>query len=401
MPLKMCIPDNQNAGLYVHIPFCVKKCPYCDFYSETDLSLKPRFLNALMAEIEMVSAKGLHFDTLYIGGGTPSTYDDDDIGQIVGAVFRNFDYCPDSEITIEINPGTASIQQFKGYRAAGINRLNIGVQSFNQRHLGFLGRIHTCAEARKVLAEAYQAGFENIGIDLIYGLPDQSKADWIEDLKQAVASDPAHLACYILTYEERTPLHDELKSGRLHALPDEQARVLFETTIEFLEDNGYVQYEISNFARRAKDPASCISRHNLKYWTRTPYVGLGPSAHSFVQSQRSWNYSSLNRYLTTIESGQAPVAGKEVLTAEQEMIEAIYLGLRMTRGIDLIEFRKSFAVDFLETYRDIIADFEGRRYLTVGKDHCALTRRGRAFLDSISSAFVAKDVSDIIPCAAF
>jgi oxygen-independent coproporphyrinogen-3 oxidase len=397
----MSLPKSQNAGLYVHIPFCVKKCRYCDFYSETDLSLKPRFLDALMAEIEMVSAKELSFDTLYIGGGTPSTYDYDDIGQIVDAIFRNFDYRPDSEITIEINPGTTSIEQLEGYQAASINRLNIGVQSFNQRHLDFLGRIHTSGEARKAIAEAYQAGFENIGLDLIYGLPDQSKADWIEDLKQAVASDPTHLACYILTYEEGTPLHGDLKSGRLQALPDGQAGALFETTIEFLDDNGYVQYEISNFARRAKDPASYISRHNLKYWTRASYMGLGPSAHSFVKSQRSWNYSSLNRYLATIESGQAPVAGKEVLTVEQEMIEAIYLGFRMTRGIDLIGFRKNFGIDFLETYKDTIADFEERHYLVVGKDHCALTRQGRAFLDSISSTFVAKDISDITPYAAF
>ncbi|MGD8304485.1 MAG: radical SAM family heme chaperone HemW [Desulfobacterales bacterium] len=401
MPLKMRLPNNQNAGLYVHIPFCVKKCRYCDFYSQTDLSLKPQFLDALMAEMEMVSSEGLRFDTLYIGGGTPSTYDHDDIGRIVKATQRYFDFLPDAEMTIEVNPGTTSIGQLEGYRAAGINRLNIGVQSFDQRHLDFLGRIHTAAEAGKTITTAFQAGFRNIGIDLIYGLSAQSRADWLEDLKQAVGNEPTHLSCYMLTYEKGTPLHGDLKSGRIQALPDDQGRALFEATIEFLEDNGFFQYEISNFARQAKPPASHISRHNVKYWTRAPYVGLGPAAHSFINSRRSWNVSNLAPYLTAIESGQTPVAGKEALTVEQEMIEAIYLGLRMTPGIDLIWFKKKFGIDFLETYNEIISDLEKSNYIEVVNDHCALTRRERVYLDSIAAMFVAEDISDIIPCAIF
>ncbi|MGD2098979.1 MAG: radical SAM family heme chaperone HemW [Desulfobacterales bacterium] len=397
----MRLPNNQNAGLYVHIPFCVKKCRYCDFYSQTDLSLKPQFLDALMAEMEMVSSEGLRFDTLYIGGGTPSTYDHDDIGRIVKATQRYFDFLPDAEMTIEVNPGTTSIGQLEGYRAAGINRLNIGVQSFDQRHLDFLGRIHTAAEAGKTITTAFQAGFRNIGIDLIYGLSAQSRADWLEDLKQAVGNEPTHLSCYMLTYEKGTPLHGDLKSGRIQALPDDQGRALFEATIEFLEDNGFFQYEISNFARQAKPPASHISRHNVKYWTRAPYVGLGPAAHSFINSRRSWNVSNLAPYLTAIESGQTPVAGKEALTVEQEMIEAIYLGLRMTPGIDLIWFKKKFGIDFLETYNEIISDLEKSNYIEVVNDHCALTRRERVYLDSIAAMFVAEDISDIIPCAIF
>jgi oxygen-independent coproporphyrinogen-3 oxidase len=348
-----------------------------------------------MAEMEMVSAQGLSFDTLYIGGGTPSVYAYHDIGQIIAAALQSFDLRPDSEITIEVNPGTTSIEQFEGYRAAGINRINIGVQSFNRRHLDFLGRIHTAADARKAITEAHRAGFKNIGLDLIYGLPAQSRGDWHADLKQAVAYDPTHLSCYMLTYEKGTPLHSHLKNGRILALSDDHVRELFEATIEFLEDNGYFQYEISNFARLAKDPATHISRHNLKYWTRSAYIGLGPSAHSFNQSRRYWNLSSVDRYLTAIESGQAPIAEKEVLTVEQKMIEAIYLGLRMTQGIDLVGFRKKFEIDFAKAFKDAIADLENENYLNVGTTHAALTRQGRAFLDSIASMFVARDVADV------
>jgi oxygen-independent coproporphyrinogen-3 oxidase len=391
---KMTLSNNQNAGLYIHIPLCVKKCPYCDFYSQTDLSLKQRFLETLLTEMEMVSAGGLCFDTLYIGGGTPSVYGRRDIGQIVAAAQQNFDLQPDSEITIEVNPGTTSNEKLKGYREAGTNRINIGAQSFNQHHLDFLGRIHSPAEARKTITDAHRAGFKDIGLDLIYGLPEQSRADWREDLKQAVAKEPTHISCYILTYEKETFLYSDLKNGQFQPLPDGGVRALFETTIEFLEDNGYFQYEISNFARVGKDGKLHISKHNLKYWTLVPYIGLGPSAHSFIEPQRYWNVSSIGRYLEAIESGRSPIDEKERLTPQQEMIEAIYLGLRMTQGIDLTQFRQKFGLDFLQAFKDAIADLQNKDYLKVGTTHAALTRRGRAFLDSIASIFVAQDVTD-------
>ena len=394
MPLKMRLPKSQNAGLYVHIPFCMKKCRYCDFYSETDLSLRPRFLDALMAEMEMVSIEGLYFDTLYIGGGTPSTYGHDDIAQIVEVTLRNFDFLPDAETTIEVNPGIASTEQLEGYRAAGMNRLNFGVQSFNQRHLDFLGRIHSPDEARTAITEAHRASFKSIGIDLMYGLPGQSRADWLEDLKQAVACDPSHLSCYMLTYEKGTPLHGDLKNGRIQALPDDQGRTLFETTIEFLEDKGYVQYEVSNFARRGKDRQLLVSKHNLKYWTMAPYIGLGPSAHSFIEPQRYWNLSSLDRYNRAVECGILPVADREMLTREKKMIEAIYLGLRMTQGIDLVWFEQKFGIDFSHTFKDTLADLKEKKYMKVDTHHATLTRQGRAFIDSITSMLVVQDFSE-------
>lgn len=388
----MNLAYSDNAGLYIHIPFCVRKCPYCDFYSLTDVSLKSKFLKTLLHEMELVSAKGLYFDTLYIGGGTPSVYAYNEIGPIVFAVFQNFDLRPYSEITIEVNPGTVSLEQLRAYREAGINRINIGVQSFNQENLDFLGRIHTTNEARNAISDAFQAGFKNIGLDLIYGLPDQSKKDWLKTLKQAVEYHPSHLSCYMLTYEKGTPLHRDLKAGRVLPLSDENLRALFETTIDFLEDHGYFQYEISNFARIGEDSQPLVSKHNLKYWTLKPYIGLGPSAHSFIELQRYWNVSNIDFYIEAIESGRLPTAEREVLTQGQEMIEAIYLGLRMTQGIDTVWFKQKFGINFVEAFKGVIADLEKRNYVKAGSTHIALTQEGMALLDSIASLFVEKDV---------
>ena len=338
--------------------------------------------------MELVSTEQLSFDTLYIGGGTPSVCESDEIDRLITHASQSFKILADAEITIEVNPGTVSPEQLTGFRKAGINRLNIGVQSFQQANLDFLGRIHSNDEAKQALNFAHEAEFDKIGVDLIYGLPGQSKKDWLLDLQQVVDYQPAHLSCYMLTFENETPMNRDLQHGRFQPLSDESVRVLFEATIEFLEDNGYSQYEISNFAMKGEDGEANVSRHNLKYWTLAPYVGLGPSAHSYIKSQRSWNVASADQYLKAIESGVLPVEDKESLTEEQQRIEAIYLGLRMMRGIDLAFFKKKFGIDFIETFKEVITNLAKDNYLEVSKSHCALTRKGRAFLDSITSMFV-------------
>jgi oxygen-independent coproporphyrinogen-3 oxidase len=388
----MNLPYSQDAGIYIHIPFCVRKCPYCDFYSVTDLALKPRFLKALMAEMELISAEGRCFDTLYIGGGTPSVCGRHDIGEILSAICKNFDLKPESEITIEVNPGTASVEKLKGYRKDGVNRVNIGVQSFFQKNLDFLGRIHTAGEARSAVTGAHRAGFKNIGLDLIYGLPDQSEGDWLQNLKYAVEYDPTHLSCYTLTYEKETLLYSGLKDGRIQPLAEDRVRALFEATIDFLENHGYIQYEISNFGRIGKNGQPSVSRHNLKYWTLAPYIGLGASAHSFSEPQRYWNVSDIAEYITAIESGRLPVAEREVLSREQQIIETIYLGLRTTAGIDLTGFGEKFGINFVETFKEVISDLENQNYLEIKSSRCALTRPARAFLDTIAMMFVNRDV---------
>lgn len=394
MLAEMNLPNRQDAGLYIHIPFCVRKCPYCDFYSVTDLTLKQRFLKTLITEMQLVSAEGLSFDTLYIGGGTPSVYEHHDTSQIISAAFKYFDIRPDSEITIEVNPGAVSLQQLNGYREAGINRINIGVQSFSQKNLDFLGRIHTTKDACSTIRGAQRAGFKNIGLDLIYGLPDQSEPDWLKDLKRAVECTPTHLSCYMLTYEKGTPLQSDLKDGRVRPLSEDKVGTLFETTIDYLKDQKYFQYEISNFARIGNNGEPQVSRHNLKYWNRVPYIGLGPSAHSFVEPQRCWNVSNVGAYIAAIESGRPPLAEKEVLSAEQQLIESIYLGLRMTAGIDLVGFRAKYSIDFIKTFKEVITELEERSYIKVKNGRCALTRRGRVFADRITSMFITRDIFD-------
>lgn len=378
---------NQPGGIYIHIPFCVRKCPYCDFYSITDLSLKSRFVQALNREMEIVELDAFFFDTLYIGGGTPSVLNPDAIERIIKTVFLHFDFLPDAEVTIEVNPATVSFEQFRDYFKAGVNRLNIGVQSFQEGNLNFLGRIHSEVDAFLAYESARHAGFDNIGMDLIYGLPEQTKANWRFDLEHAVQMRPDHLSCYMLTCEPGTPLHQDLKGGRFQRLNEVNVRDLFDLTIDYLESHRYVHYEISNFARRTDTTLALpVSRHNMKYWSFIPYVGFGPSAHSFIEPQRYWNCSDVKKYIREIEAGRLPIEEKEVLSTEQLMMEAIYLGLRTINGIDLAEFNQRFKVDFLRTFDKTITDLEKSGLLKIAQDHCALTRKGLSLLDSITSA---------------
>ena len=377
---------RQSGGIYVHIPFCISKCPYCDFYSVTDLSLKSRWLQALIREMEIVELDAFVFDTLYIGGGTPSVLNPNEIEQIIETLFGHFDFLPDTEVTIEVNPGTVSFEQFGDYLKAGVNRLNIGVQSFQEKNLTFLGRIHSVADAVFAYESARAAGFDNIGMDLIYGLPEQTKTNWRFDLEHAVQIRPDHLSCYMLTCEPGTRLHQDLNRGRIQLLNESNVRDLFDLTIDYLKSHGYAQYEISNFARRTdtKSPLP-VSRHNIKYWSFAPYVGFGPSAHSFIEPQRYWNCSDIKKYIREIEAGRLPIEEKEVLSTEQLMMEAIYLGLRTINGIDLAEFNQRFKVDFSRTFENNIIDLEKNGLLRIDHGHCALTRKGLSLLDSITS----------------
>jgi oxygen-independent coproporphyrinogen-3 oxidase len=382
--------STKYGGIYVHIPFCVHKCPYCDFYSITDQSLKPRYLKALIGEMQMVPSASLVFDTLYLGGGTPSVYEPADIEQIIDSAVGQYKIAPDAEITLEVNPGTVTFDSLKAYRAVGINRLNIGVQSFRDANLKFLGRIHSAEDATAALKWARQSGFDNIGIDFIYGLQNQTPEQWRADLDQAVAFNPEHLSCYILTSEPGTPLHGDLQAGLYNLQPDDKIRNLFDLTAEILENKGYIHYETSNFACKPDSGAApFISRHNLKYWTFAPYLGFGASAHSFIEPQRRWNVSNVHEYLNKTEAGRPPVEATEDLTREQLLMETIYLGLRTCTGIDLRKFNQKFGLDFLNLYRDVIADLENQ--IIVDESRLRLTRKGMFFLDAITPMFTSQD----------
>ena len=377
-------PNHPWAGLYLHFPFCVNKCPYCDFFSTTDLSLKGPYLDALFKETALVQAGDLSFDTIYLGGGTPSLYNPSEIGGLIDSIHRRFSIQPDTEITLEVNPGTVNRHRLEAYRKVGVNRINIGVQSFQQDQLEFLGRIHSNEEAVETIHAARQSGFINMGIDLIYGLPSQTASSLILDLKKAVSFDPEHLSCYLLTYEPGTRLTRSMNAGQFSPLSDEQTGNLLETTVAYLDANGYMQYEISNFARSSE----FISRHNSKYWDFTPYLGLGPSAHSFFPPERRWNYSSLPPYLADIENGKPPVAGREALTRQQQIMEAIYLGLRKTEGINIEKFERFFSSDFLNMFEEVLGTLTDDALIVLDSNHCRLSRKGMRFMDSVAKVFV-------------
>ena len=386
-------PDAPPAGLYIHIPFCLRKCPYCDFYSITDLSFQPAFLDALASEMNMTRELDKVFDTLYIGGGTPSVLDIKAIDIIIKTARQYFNILSNAEITIEVNPGAVTPEQLKGYRQTGVNRINMGIQSFNSANLDFLERIHSAKEARMAVKWAQKAGYENIGLDLIYGIPGQTKSSWLKDLHSAVEFHPQHLSCYMLSFEPGTPMHKDFQNRVFNPLPEHQVCELFETTRSFLNANGYVQYETSNFAYEVidesgiKSPQSNLSRHNMKYWNFSPYVGLGPSAHSFIEPQRCWNHSNVKKYIQELSTGRLPRAGKESLSREQLMIEAVYLGLRQTKGIVVDAFDKKFGVDFKAMFTGVITDLEEKGLVKMSQNRCALTSKGMLYLDSIAVMF--------------
>ena len=322
---------SRGPGLYVHIPFCKTKCPYCAFYSVESLSLIPRWLDAFEKEVVHSQHGFGSFDTLYLGGGTPSVLTMRDLERVIQGLSCHFTFAADTEITIEGNPGDLTKDKAHGLRSLGFNRVNLGVQSFNDGELAFLGRRHTAGEAERALRHLRCAGFENIGVDLMYGLPEQSPETWVNTLTRTLTFQPEHISCYQLTFERGTAFWKKKEQGIFRALSQEREREFFLMSSSFLEDAGYIHYEISNFAR---EPAFA-SRHNRKYWFHIPYLGLGPSAHSFCESTRWWNLRSVKKYCEVLERGDLPVAGRERLTEEQIRLEAVSLGLRTSQGVEL------------------------------------------------------------------
>lgn len=351
-------------------------------------------MDALIHEVQLVRNDALNFDTLYIGGGTPSVLDASSISRIIETARHSCNILEDVEITLEVNPGTITPEKLDGYRRAGVNRIHIGVQSFDSNNLRFLGRMHSSKDADLAIKWVNEGGFDSKGLDLIYGIPSQSKTSWLMDLKRAVEFKPQHLSCYMLTCEPETPLDKDRQNGCFVPQTDDLLNDLFETTLAFLSSHDYVQYEISSFARLDEDPSGNRifkhnrSRHNLKYWSFAPYLGMGPSAHSFLEPQRRWNHASVKKYIQDLAEGKLPIEGKEVLSKAQLMIEAISLGLRKTEGIDIDRFDERFSVNFQDMFKESINSFKKEEYIALSKGRCLLTGKGMLFLDSITSAFI-------------
>jgi oxygen-independent coproporphyrinogen-3 oxidase len=339
----MTICNLANPGLYIHIPFCKSKCPYCDFYSITSSDLITAYLAALDAEARLYRDHFAAFDSLYLGGGTPSLLEGRQLATLMEMVRRHFVLAPDTEVTLEANPDDLTLEKLRLFRDLGVNRLSLGVQSFDDQELRFLGRRHTAAQTAAALKLIRAAGFTNLGLDLIYGLPGQTEAAWRRTLRKALSFAPEHLSCYQLTLAADTPLGRMVASGKVR-LPDEDTqREFFLRTGQFLRDRGYLHYEVANFARQRPQAGGLCHyccRHNLKYWTHVPYLGLGPGAHSFDGRRRWWNLASVEHYGASLKAGRAPVAGQETLTPAQIRLETLYLGFRTQAGVRLATIRE-------------------------------------------------------------
>ena len=371
---------EEQAGLYIHIPFCLSKCGYCSFYSIKSVNFIPEYIAALKKEIKHYRNVFSSFDTIYIGGGTPSLLSVQQIDDILTTVNKYYKIDRRAEITMEVNPGDVSLEYFQALRKSGINRLNIGVQSFDDKILQLLGRRHSAKEAIAAIETAREAGFDNLGIDLIYGVHGLSIKSWKNTLQKAVSFAPEHISCYQLSLDDRTPLYKKYSSEGWH-LPDENTELkLFLATAEELENAGYIHYEVSNFARKYKFK----SRHNQKYWHHVPYLGLGPAAHSFLNNKRWWDKATVKTYLQEISAGKMPVENSEILTEEQLQLEALFLGLRTKTGIDLKHYKTRFGVDLLKNKKTIIDALIKNKLVELKNGFLRPTRTGMAIADSLA-----------------
>jgi oxygen-independent coproporphyrinogen-3 oxidase len=323
------------TSLYVHIPFCEKKCMYCDFYSIENRSMVPRFISAVLREIG--SARQCAEDpagTLFFGGGTPSLLHPDELSAIMSAIRSVFRLDDSAEITMEMNPGTVTQERFATYRSLGINRVSLGVQSFDDGELRFLERIHTADDAERAVTLARTAGFDNISVDLIYSIPGQTLESWTRTLMRAMNLHPDHISAYSLIIEENTPLARRVQAGEVTPNgPDVEAE-MYEFTMAWMADHGFEHYEVSNYARPGFQ-----SRHNASFWNHANYLGFGPSAHSFWRArgsgvgERWWNVANITDYCKTLEGGGLPHAGRESVGPRELANEQIFLGLR-SGGLD-------------------------------------------------------------------
>ncbi len=382
------VQDQAPSGLYVHVPFCSAICPYCDFAVTRDAPVRHAiYVECLLAEIALWRGgwSGGSFDTLYFGGGTPSCLARGELAAVLRALAAELPVAPGAWIALEANPEDVRPESLEDLRELGVRTLSLGVQSFDERALKFLGRRHSPEAARRSVELALAAGFDTVSIDLIFGLPDerQDLAALTRTLKEAVALGAHHVSCYQLTVHEGTPFGRGVARGVIRELPDgEQARS-YERVVEVLAAAGYEPYEVSSFALA---PAH-RSRHNRKYWDHTPYLGLGPSAHSFDGRRRWWNERALADWSAMVAAGERPVAGGEDLTDEELALERLMLGLRTAEGVDLGRFRERFGVDLGAVNAGLVEGLEEAGLVVVAGGRLRPTVRGLAVADGLPAGF--------------
>lgn len=378
------MPEPSYCAIYVHIPFCRSKCLYCDFNSCAGREAEiPGYVEALVREIGGAASDGVTARTLYIGGGTPSLLSPAQVEAVVAACRERFGLRDEAEVTLEANPGTVDGSYLAAVASAGVNRLSLGVQSFDDGLLRFLGRIHTADEAREAVRLARAAGFSSVSLDLIYALPGQTEASWERDVKEALALAPEHLSLYALNVEEETPLAALVAKGRVEVPSADEAATLHEVAERILDAAGFEHYEISSWARRRGDGGTYRSRHNLAYWSDEPYLGYGAGAHSYFGGRRFWNESEPSRYVGLITEAGSAETGADSIDPVRGGQDYLMLGLRVTDGVDLRREQARYGLDVAALCASEIAELEGLGLLATGQGRLRLTRRGRLVANEV------------------
>jgi oxygen-independent coproporphyrinogen III oxidase len=374
-------------GLYLHIPFCSAICNYCNFNRGLfDAALKERYVAALVREIRD-AASGEPADTIFFGGGTPSLLEPFEIARIIEACRSAFDVAGDAEVTLEANPETITPEKLAGFREAGVNRLSYGVQSFRDVELQRLTRLHSADRAVEAFGMARAAGFDNISLDLMMWLPQQSTADWLESVDTLIALGPDHASMYMLEIYPNAPLRDAMARSAWSVAPDDDVAEMYLASLERTDRAGYRQYEISNVARPGLE-----SRHNLKYWTDGEWCGFGCGAHSTRRGVRWKNRSSTNEYIAAVQEGGQLIAERREMSSNEQLEDALFTGLRLSDGLDVEAVRRRYGVDVWSAYGTELAPFADEGLLLYDGARLRLTRRGMLLAHEIMAIFLSSNV---------
>jgi len=368
------------AGIYIHIPFCKKACHYCNFHFSTTHSLLDSMINAMCKEIKQRNNYiSETINTIYFGGGTPSICNEEQLGSLFETLNLNNHIHPDSEITLEANPDDISVDKLLLWKKLGINRLSIGVQSFVDNDLVWMNRAHNAAQSIKSISLAKQLGFENISIDLIYGTPTLTDEQWLQNVQQAIALQIPHLSCYALTVEPQTALKKMIEKGKIEAPQNEKQATHFEMLIQLLQEAGYEHYEISNFSLPNQR-----SKHNSNYWKGIPYIGIGPSAHSFDGISRQWNIANNALFIQAVNQNLSYFE-REILQPKDVLNEYIMTSLRTLEGIDLLFINQKWGETIANTITNKANDYIKKGLAEMGNHHIFLNNKGKLFADGIAS----------------
>lgn len=374
--------NSFTAGIYLHIPFCRVKCPYCDFYSITiGDNIIPALVDAAILESIIISDSefgNFTYDSIYLGGGTPSLLDPLEVDKIIRNLRAKYRIDYDSEITMECNPSSLDKTRIRGYLEAGINRISLGIQSLSDKNLKILGRLHDADEAVKSYRLIKEAGFENVNIDLIYGTPNQTISEWKTDLEKAIELGPQHLSAYNLIIEKGTEFDNLLKQGKIQLPSEDEQSEMYDILISELKKTGYERYEISNFARPGFE-----CRHNLKYWTGKPYLGLGPSAVSFDGQIRRKNRADLTAYIEAIKEGHEIPSETEIIDNGMALEESIMSGLRLATGLSIDSLKERFNYDILHEKQETVEILLAENMITVVDGYIKLTDNALFVSDSV------------------